>query len=163
MRHDRVTQIVVPVVSIAVGPIMIGVITMIAVVMVVRITIVIPCLVGETGLFSRSRHRLAPLSALWAALSTAGHAFGMGIRRSFFGGFGGGFFVEESLPVGHGDLIVVGMDFVEGEEAVSVPAIVDEGRLERRLYARDLCEINIAAQKLSRRAFVVEFLDATVT
>ncbi len=42
---------------------------------------------------------------------------------------------EERLPVGDRNLIVVGMDFAEGEEAVSVPAIFDERRLKRR-FAR---------------------------
>src|SRR5690606_3628000 len=49
-----------------------------------------------------------------------------------------GFFrfgAQQRLPVGDGDLVVVGMYFTEGEEAVTVPAIFDEGSLERRFYA----------------------------
>ena len=41
-------------------------------------------------------------------------------------GFGGGFLIEESLPVGDRDLIVIRMDFVEGEKTVTVAAVVDE-------------------------------------
>ena len=55
-----------------------------------------------------------------------------------------GLFVEQGLTVGDRDLVVVGVNFSKGEEAVSVAAVIDEGRLKRRLHARDLGEINIA-------------------
>ena len=42
------------------------------------------------------------------------------------------------LPVFDRDLVVVGVDFVEGQEAVAIAAIVDECRLERGLHAHDL-------------------------
>ena len=38
-------------------------------------------------------------------------------------------FLEKSHAVGHGNLVVVGVDFVEGEEAVAVAAEFDERRL----------------------------------
>jgi hypothetical protein len=69
------------------------------------------------------------------------------------------FLGDQRLPVGDRDLIIVGMDFREGQEAVAVAAIVDEGGLERRLYPRDLGEIDIAAQLAAVRGFEVEFLD----
>jgi hypothetical protein len=56
----------------------------------------------------------------------------------------GGFLGEQRLPVRDGDLVVVGVDLREGEEAVPVPAVVHEGRLERRLYPRDLREVDVA-------------------
>ena len=68
----------------------------------------------------------------------------MRVDRCLLLGLGGGFLVEERLTVGHRDLIVVGMDFVEGEEAVPVAAVLDEGGLQGRLNARHLGEINIA-------------------
>ena len=49
--------------------------------------------------------------------------FGLGL------GFRLGFFAQQRLPVGDRDLIVVGMDFAEGEEAVAITTVVDEGRL----------------------------------
>src|SRR5664279_1582774 len=55
------------------------------------------------------------------------------------------FFLEQRLPVGDGDLVVVGMDLGEREETVAVPAVVDEGGLERGLHARHLGQIYIAA------------------
>src|SRR6476661_498956 len=65
----------------------------------------------------------------------AGVGLGLGFR------FGLGFFLQKCLPVGYRDLIVVGMDFTEGQEAVAIAAVVDEGGLQRRLDPRDLCQI----------------------
>ena len=61
-------------------------------------------------------------------------------RRCFLG-----FRLQQRLPVGERDLVVVGMDFGEGQKAVAIAAVIDEGRLQRRLYARDFREIDIAA------------------
>ena len=46
-------------------------------------------------------------------------------------------FLDQRLPVGDRDLVIVRMDFRKGEEAVTVSAIVDERRLQRRFDARD--------------------------
>ena len=46
--------------------------------------------------------------------------------------------LDQRLPVGDRDLVVVGMDFRKGEEAVAVAAVIDERRLQRRLDPRDL-------------------------
>ena len=73
------------------------------------------------------------------------HALCARVRRGFLLRFRSRFLVEERLPVGHGDLIVVGMDFVERKEPVTVAAVVDEGRLERRFDARDFREVDISA------------------
>ena len=51
------------------------------------------------------------------------------------------------------------MDFAEGQEAVAVPAIVDERRLERRFYPGDLGEIDIAFELFVLSGFEVKFLD----
>jgi hypothetical protein len=50
------------------------------------------------------------------------------------------------------------MDFAEGQETVAIAAVVDEGGLQRGLYARDLGEIDVAAQGFARGGFVVELL-----
>ena len=68
--------------------------------------------------------------------------------------------VDQRLPVGDRDLIVVGMDFAERQEAVAVAAVFDERRLQRRLNARHLGEIDIAAELLAVRGLEVEFLDS---
>ena len=72
-------------------------------------------------------------------------------------------FLEQRLPVGDRDLIVVRMDFRKGEEAVPIAAIVDEGRLERRLDPRDLREVDVAAQRPLACGFEVKLLDAVTS
>ena len=54
------------------------------------------------------------------------------------------------------------MDFVEGQEAVAISAVVDEGRLKRRLNARHLGEIYVAPEELAGSELVVEFLYAAI-
>ena len=66
---------------------------------------------------------------------------------------------EERLPVGDRDLVIVGMDFAEGEKAVPVPAIFDERRLKRRFDPRHLGEIDVPAKLSPRSGFEVELLD----
>ena len=68
--------------------------------------------------------------------------------------------LDQGLPIGDRDLVVVGMDFAEGEEAVTVAAVFDEGRLQRRFYARDLGEVDIAAQLLALGGLEIKFFDA---
>src|SRR5260370_35425100 len=53
------------------------------------------------------------------------------------------------------------MDLVEGEKAVAVAAIFDECRLQRRLYPRNLCEIDVALYVLLGGCLEIEFV-ATV-
>ena len=68
--------------------------------------------------------------------------------------------LDQRLTVGDRDLIVVGMDFAEGEEAMSVPAIFDEGCLKRRLYPRDLGKIDVAAQLLALGGLEIKLFDS---
>ena len=60
------------------------------------------------------------------------------------------FFALERLPLGHRQLVVVGMDFVEGEKTVAVAAVIHESSLQRRLDPRYLGEIDIAAELFLR-------------
>ena len=55
------------------------------------------------------------------------------------------FLVDQGLPVGDGDLIVVRVDFTKREETVTIAAVIDEGGLQRRLNARHFRQINIAS------------------
>ena len=80
--------------------------------------------------------------------------FGVGIALVAF------FLGDQRLPVGDRDLVIVRMDFRERQEAVAVAAIVDKGRLQRRLDARDFGEIDVTAKLLAVGALEVEFLDA---
>ena len=68
--------------------------------------------------------------------------------------------LDQRLPVGNRDLVVVGMDFAEGEEAVAVAAIFDEGGLERGFDPCDLGEVDIPAQLLALRGLEIKLFDA---
>ena len=101
--------------------------------------------------FRFSRRLLRPFVCM-------GRCFGAGIGLGFGFGFSLGFFLQQRLPVGYRDLIVVGMDFTESQEAVPIAAVVDEGGLQRRLDPRDLCQIDIAAERFACGRLVVELL-----
>ena len=117
---------------------------LVAAVAIVRIVAGLGFLVTCLPLTTRTAAGLARLGA------GIGLGLGLGFRLRLLG--------QQRLPVGDGDLIVVGMDFAEGQEAVAVAAVVDEGRLQRRLHARHLGEVDVAAQQLARGRFVVELL-----
>jgi hypothetical protein len=51
------------------------------------------------------------------------------------------------------------VDFREGEEAVPVPAVIDEGRLKRRFDPRDLGEVDIALDLLAGGGLEIKLLD----
>ena len=57
----------------------------------------------------------------------------------FFRGVG----FQQGLPVGHGDLVIIGVDFAEGQKPVPVAAIIHEGGLKRRFDPGNLGEIDI--------------------
>ena len=68
--------------------------------------------------------------------------------------------LDQRLPVGDRDLIIVRMDFGKRQEAVAVAAILDESRLQRRLYPCDLGEIDIAAELFALGGLEIKFFDA---
>ena len=86
----------------------------------------------------------------------------VGTVFGFLFGLAMGAFVglDQRLAIGDRDLIIVRMDFAEREEAVAVAAVLDEGRLQRRLDAGDLGEIDIAAQLLALGGLEIKFFDA---
>jgi hypothetical protein len=67
---------------------------------------------------------------------------------------------DQRLTIGDGDLIVIGMNFAEGEKAVAIASILDEGGLQRRFDPRDLRQIDIAAQLFALRGLEIKFFDA---
>ncbi len=69
------------------------------------------------------------------------------------------FLVDQRLPVGDRDLVVVGMNFTERQEAVAIAAIIDEGGLERRLDPGYLGEIDVAAELAAVGGLEIKFLD----
>ncbi len=67
-----------------------------------------------------------------------------------------GLHLDQTLPVGDGDLVVVGMDLAKGEEAMAVAAILDEGGLEAGFYANHLGQVDIALELSLGRSLDVE-------
>jgi hypothetical protein len=68
--------------------------------------------------------------------------------------------LDQRLAIGDRDLVIVRMNFAEGEKAVTVAAVFDEGRLQGRFYARDLGEIDVAAQLFALSGLEIKFFDA---
>jgi hypothetical protein len=135
-------------------------------VMVLGVRVILMRLDRLGGIGGRILHHLAlhPLATAAAALVAMARtaAAVTGAVLGLFLGLAMGAFVglDQRLAVGDRDLIIVRMDFAEGEEAVTVTAIFDEGRLQRRLYARDLGEVDVAAQLLALRGFEIKLFDA---
>jgi hypothetical protein len=98
--------------------------------------------------------RIAVARAATVAAGGTVLAFFLGLAVSALVGF------DQRLTVGDRDLIVVRVDFAERQEAVAVAAIFDERRLQRRFYARDLGEIDIAAELLALGGLEIKFFDA---
>jgi hypothetical protein len=97
-----------------------------------------------------------------AGVAVARAAAAVGAVLALFLGFAMGLFfgLDQCLPVGDRDLVVVGMDFAEGEEAVAVAAIFNESGLERGFDPCDLGEVDIPAQLLALRGLEVKLFDA---
>ena len=68
--------------------------------------------------------RIAVARAATVAVGGAVLALFLGLARGTLVG------LDQRLTVGDRDLVIVGMDFAEGEEAVAVAAIFDERRLQ---------------------------------
>jgi hypothetical protein len=100
-----------------------------------------------------------------AARVAVARAAAVGAVLGLFFGLAMGAFVglDQRLPIGDRNLIIVRMDFAEGQKAVAVAAIFDEGGLQRRLYARDLGEIDISTQLLALSGLEIKFFDAVAT
>ena len=91
-----------------------------------------------------------------APATPVGAVIGVGIGGAVVAFFLG----QQRLPVGDRNLIVVGMDFREGQKAVAVAAVIDKCRLQRRLNPGDFGEIDVTAKLLAVSGLEVEFLDA---
>src|SRR5262249_56009259 len=85
--------------------------------------------------------------ALEASLPAARAAVGLGLGGALSALVLG----DQRLPVGDGDLVIVGMDFAEGQKAVAISAVVDERGLQPRLDARHLGPITVSAKVVTAR------------
>jgi hypothetical protein len=105
--------------------------------------------IGRFRSFGGSGCLVAAVAALAATPAPAVAAAALAVLVLVFVLFGlRSFGSKQRLPVGDRYLVVVGMDFAEGKEAVTVPAIFDEGSLERRFYAGDPREIDVSFELL---------------
>ena len=68
-------------------------------------------------------------------------------------------FLDQRLTVGDRDLVVVGVDFGEGQETMPVPAIFHEGRLQRRFDPRHLGQVDVPGQLALVYGLEIEFFD----
>ncbi len=57
----------------------------------------------------------------------------------------GAFFFQKRVPVGLRDLVVIRMNLGKGQEPMTISAIVNESRLQRRFDPGYFCEIDIAS------------------
>ena len=71
-----------------------------------------------------------------------------------------GFFGEQCIAIRLGNLVVVRVNFAEGEETVPVASEIDECRLKRGLYARYLGEVDVALDLLLVGRFEIELFNA---
>ena len=71
--------------------------------------------------------------------------------------------LDQGLPVGDRNLIIIRVNFAEGQEAVPVAAVFDEGGLQRRFDAGDLGKIDVAAKLLALCGLEIEFFNAVAT
>jgi hypothetical protein len=111
------------------------------------------------GIDDLAANALALGSAARAAMTRAPArramlAFLLGLAMGAFLG------LDQRLPVGDRDLVIIGMDFAESKKAMTVAAILDEGGLQRGFDPRDLGEIDVAAKLFALRGFEIKFFDA---
>ena len=70
------------------------------------------------------------------------------------------FGAQQGLTVGDRDLVIIGVNFTEGEKTVTVAAIFDKGCLEGRFDAGYAGEVDVSFELLLVLGFKVEFFDA---
>ena len=95
-------------------------------------------LVDRLALHAVGGQPCRPLSRAPTTAAPLGFFFRLAMRALFL--------FDQRLAIGDGNLIIVGMNFAEGEEAVAIAAVVDKRRLQRGLDPRHLGEIDIASQ-----------------
>ncbi len=76
------------------------------------------------------------------------------------GGLGiGAILVQQRLTVGGGDLVIIGVNFREGQETMPVSAVIHKGGLQRGFDPRHLCQVDIASKLSLVDCLEIKFLD----
>src|SRR5690606_12320561 len=112
----------------------------------------------EAAILFRLRRRTAAGAASALAVAPPVRA-GIALELVLLGG-SLGFRGEERLPVGDRDLVVIGVNFGEGEETVAVSAIFHERGLQGGLHPGDPGEIDVSLELLLGLRFEIEFFDS---
>jgi hypothetical protein len=86
----------------------------------------------------------------------------VGAVFAFFFGLAMGALVrlDQGLTIGDWNLIIIRVDFAEGEKAVTVAAILDEGSLQGWFYTRDFGEVDIATQLFALSGLEIKLFDS---
>jgi hypothetical protein len=112
------------------------------------------CVFNDIALDPLAIAAAARVAVAWTAAVGAVFGFFLGLAMGAFVG------LDQRLTIGDRDLVIIRVDFAEGQKTVAVAAVFDEGRLQRRLYPRDLGEVDIAAQLFALSGLEIKFLDA---
>ena len=91
---------------------------------------------------------MPPAAAAPAPAAPSGRGLVFGCLRGERAALLGGLFLEQRLAVRDWNLVIVGVNFSKSQEAVAIASVIDEGRLQRRFYARHFGKINIASELL---------------
>src|SRR5690606_21580427 len=132
----------------------IGAVFLVRVILGRRLVRLVPRVVGSFPLVGGAP--AVSTAATAAAIASALLAFVLVVLGLSLLGLG----AQQRLPVGHRDLIVVGMDFGEGQEAVPVAAIFDERGLKRPFHPRHAGQVDISLELLLVLGLEIEFFDA---
>jgi hypothetical protein len=137
-------------------------VVVIAVIVIMRLMIVRLFGLRRIGIRAFNHGALDSVAMAAAARITMTRAAPVGAVFAFLFGFAVGTLIgfDQRLPIRDRDLVVVGMDFAESQEAMAVAAILDEGRLQRRLYAGNLGEVDVAAQLFALGGLEIKLFDA---
>jgi hypothetical protein len=160
-RVSRVMLVAVDV-NVAFVAMLVFMVAVIAVIVIMRLMIVRLFGLRRIGIRAFNHGALDAVAMAAAARITMTRAAPVRAVFTFLFGFAVGALIgfDQRLPIRDRDLVVVWMDFAEGQEAMAVAAILDEGRLQRRLYASDLGEVDVAAQLFALGGLEIKLFDA---
>ena len=106
------------------------------------------------GHFVAGRGAFGLRAGLWPPARTRPAVFFLFLRAVI-----GALFLDQRLTVGDRDLIVIGVNLGKGQEPVAIATVIDKGRLQGRLHAGDLGQIDVSCKLALVQGFKVEFFN----
>ena len=67
---------------------------------------------------------------------------------------------KQALPIRHGNLVVIRVDFTKGQEAMAIAAIFNKSGLQAGFHPYHFGQVDIALQGATLRRFKVKFVEA---